>query len=236
MTTGPQLGAGIGSQPGGFATQGAQSTAPSPATPASGSSTGGASTTIAPGGFGSSTSATTDARSSAPSPSAQIQAPPPQTASPILIDVPAAPATASAPVSGANATGISDGAFGVVVEGMMLSDVVDVDRERSCITLRSPDGTRASYRFTSASADRMVAVGDQVVIEMVRPLLASASDAPSASPRMSGRNRDAETAAATGAAANHRSKVSTIISPLHHPGGAISTTGERCERSGTQPG
>jgi hypothetical protein len=166
----------------------------------------------------------------APSPSAADQANLPPTATPILIDVPAAAATA--PVSAANAAGISDGALGAVIEGMMLSDVIDVDRERSCITLRSPDGTMARYQFTSADTDRMAAVGDQVVIEMVRPLLASpSSDAPSASPRMSGRSRDADTAAARVATVNHRSSVRMIISPLHRPGSAISTTGERCGRS-----
>jgi hypothetical protein len=136
-------------------------------------------------------------------------------------------------VSGADAAGISDGALGVIIEGMMLSDVVDVDRERSCITLRSPDGTRASYRFTRPNTDRMVAVGDQVVVEMVRPLLSSTSETPSASPRMTGRSGASrpDTDAASGAATNPRSSVSTLISPLHQPGAAISTTGERCGRS-----
>jgi hypothetical protein len=119
---------------------------------------------------------------------------------------------------------------------MMLSDVVDVDRERSCITLRSPDGTMANYRFTSANTDRMVAVGDQVVIEVLRPLLASTPDAPSASPRMSGPSRTADTAAASSPAAHQRSSATTVISPLHQPGAVISTTGQRCGRPGTQPG
>ena len=150
---------------------------------------------------------------------------------PILIDAPAAPA--AAPGSGANAAGISSGALGVVIEGMILSDVVDVDRESSCITLRSPDGTRVSYRFTGPNTDRMVAVGDQVVVEIVRPLLASAPESPSASPRMSGRSRVSrpDTAAASGAATNPRSSVITVISPLHQPGAVISTTGERCGHS-----
>jgi hypothetical protein len=235
MTVGPQLGAGIGSQPGGFATQGGQNTAPAPGLPAPGSTTGGTLSTIAPGvGFGASTSGTTNAPSPAVSPSTAVQATPPRTASPIVIDAPAAPATAA--VSGADAAGISDGALGVVIEGMMLSDVVDVDRERSCITLRSPDGTIASYRFTSAKTDRVVAVGDQVVIEVRRPLLASTPEAPSASPHMSGPSRAADTAAASNTAAHQHSSASMVISPLHQPGAVISTTRERCGRSGTQSG
>jgi hypothetical protein len=157
-------------------------------------------------------------------------------ASPILIDAPVAPASAA--IASAHTAAIPDNAIGVVIEGMMLSSVVDLDRERSCITLRSLDGTTASYRVASGHPHRTVALGDQVVIEMVRPLVVSAPEAPSASPRMAGPSGTLHAdAAATGPTApSERSNMSTIISPLHRPAARLSTTGERCARSATQAG
>ena len=232
MTAGPQLGAGLGSQPGGFPTQaGPQNSTSAAGLSGSGTVTGSAATTIAPGGIGPATSATTNATSSPASASAGARATRPPVASPILIDAPAESASAS--IASANTAAIPDSAIGVVIAGMMLSDVVDLDRERSCITLRSLDGTTASYRVASGDPHRTVAVGDQVVIEMVRPLVASGPEAPSASPRMAGPSGTlhADEAATGPTAPSEGSNTSTIISPLHRPEARLSTTGERCARS-----
>lgn len=75
------------------------------------------------------------------------------------------------------------GAIGVIVESMMPAEVIALDTDRSCITVRALDGNTRSYRI-ARGADGALAVGEQVVLEVQRPLFASAADAPSASPRM----------------------------------------------------
>jgi hypothetical protein len=106
-----------------------------------------------------------------------VQAPP----QPVLIPAPTSSTTA--PVASAMTAATPPDAVGVVVESMMLADVVGVDTERGCMTVRALNGDRASYRIENP-ADPKVAVGDDVVIEAARPLFASTGDAPSASPRM----------------------------------------------------
>jgi hypothetical protein len=88
-----------------------------------------------------------------------------------------------APVASALTEVMPPDAVGVVVESMTLADVVGVDTDRGCITVRALNGDGASYRIANP-ADRKIAVGDAVVIEVARPLFASTSEVPSASPRM----------------------------------------------------
>jgi hypothetical protein len=105
----------------------------------------------------------------------------PASRAPLLITAP--PSARTAPVTSAMTATIPPDAVGVVVESMMLADVTDVDTARGCVTVRTLSGESASYRIENP-ADAKVAVGDTAVIEVARPLFASAGDAPSASPTM----------------------------------------------------
>ena len=98
--------------------------------------------------------------------------------------VTAAPPTAeTAAGGGATTRPMPADAIGVIVESMMPAEVIALDTDRSCVTVRALDGDTRSYRI-ARGADGALAVGDQVVLEVQRPLFASAADAPSASPRM----------------------------------------------------
>lgn len=107
-----------------------------------------------------------------------VQPPPP---GPLVIAAPPIPETA--PVGGATTRRMPADAIGVIVESMMPAEVMALDTDRSCVTVRALGGDTASYRITPG-ADGAFAVGEQVVLEVQRPLFASAADVPSASPRM----------------------------------------------------
>lgn len=107
-----------------------------------------------------------------------VQPPPP---GPLVIAAP--PTSETAPVGGATTRRMPADAIGVIVESMMPAEVMALDTDRSCVTVRALDGDTASYRI-APGADGALAVGEQVVLEVQRPLFASAADVPSASPRM----------------------------------------------------
>ena len=131
----------------------------------------------------------------------------------------------AAPVASALTGAMPQDAVGVVVESMMLADVIDVDAERGCVTVRALNGDRASYRIDNP-ADGKVAVGDAVVIEVARPLLAAAGDAPSASPRMS-EPRTAVRAGPSSTLASTQTQKRTAISTATGPT-VISRDAVRC--------
>ena len=219
---GTQLGAGGSSQtrpfsaePGGQNTPG---TLPQPEPV-----TGGGSATTAPTGFGAATSGPTAA-----SPSAANASTTPGTAQMPSAPAVLIPAPSIAPSGATGPDMIPAGALGVVVESMMLANVVDVDRERSCITLKTADRTVASYRVTPHG--RNVEVGDQLVIKMQRPLFAPAGDTPSASPPMSERDAVTRTRrlAMNTDAATSQSATRTVISPICNAATVISSGAERC--------
>jgi hypothetical protein len=229
--TGTQLGAGGSSQTRPFSAEpGAQNT---PGTlPQSAPVTGGGSTTTAPMGFGAATSGPTAASPSAANASTNPGTAQMPSAPAVLI-----PAPSTAPSADATAPDmIPAGALGVVVEGMMLANVVAVDRERGCITLKTADRTVASYRVTPPG--RNVEVGDQLVIKMQRPLFAPAGDTPSASPPMSERDAVTRTRrlAMNTDAATSQSSTRTVISLIGNAATALSSDAERCPtREGKLP-
>lgn len=175
---GTQLGAGIGSQPGGFGSQ----PGPQPGTSGVAQQPGGTA-----GGSPFPLTGVAPLPPGAPAPPGPVApaTPPVSPPSPGALMIPAPTTSTTAPVASATTTAMPPDAVGVAVEGMMLAEVIGVDTERGCITVRALDGDTASYRIDRAGdRDTSVAVGEPVVIEVARPLFASASDAPSASPRM----------------------------------------------------
>jgi hypothetical protein len=113
----------------------------------------------------------------------------------------------------------------------MIADVVDLDGRHSCMTVRAADGDVMTYRVSMSDTEGKVTVGDEVVIELVRPLFASAPAAVSASPRIVDRDRPVSAGArATGGATSVSPPggAITVISRLHSPAAVISSSAERC--------
>jgi len=99
------------------------------------------------------------------------------------------------------------------------------------MTLRAPDGDLVSYRVPTSETASKMAVGDEVVIEEMRPLLAAATAAPSASPGMADGDRLVRpTARAAGGTTRERatSGTMTTISRAHEPSAVIASHAERC--------
>jgi hypothetical protein len=166
------------------------------------------------------------------SPQATAPTTPPTPLGAVLIPAPSSNTSNTAARSRADSDELPPGALGVLIESMMLANVIDVDSEHSCMTLRSPDGSMRDYRMTAGNSEEIVAVGDQVVIEVLRPLFASAGDVASASPAMADGNRlpSMRAGKANASAASERSSAgsNTIISPVSKPAAVISRSAERC--------
>ena len=120
-----------------------------------------------------------------------------QPPSPGALVIAAPPTSETAPFGGATRRPMPEDAIGVIVESMMPAEVIALTTDRSCVTVRALDGDTASYRI-ARGADEPLAVGERVVIEVQRPLFASAADAPSASPRMTDANGPARPDASIG--------------------------------------
>jgi hypothetical protein len=155
-----------------------------------------------------------------------------QPPSPGALVIAAPPTSETAAGGGAPTRPMPADAIGVIVESMMPAEVIALDTDRSCVTVRALDGDTRSYRI-ARGADGVLAVGEQVVLEVQRPLFASAADAPSASPRMTEPNGQARPDASIGVSSRagvrgQRPETRTTLSSAGHttlvsPAGSCST-------------